>query len=109
MFMLSALMPLLTLDATLNTSDSNIESFDAVSSPPKPPSAPKSKPMKNIVQEHCQKNGMQIPIYNTVKDAGMFIATVTVNGVEYVGTPHIMKKTAEQNAAKKVIEQLGLK
>lgn len=52
---------------------------------------------------------MQIPIYNTIKDSGMFIATVTVNGVEYVGTPHIMKKTAEQNAAKKVCEQLGLK
>ena len=74
-----------------------------------PPSALKAKPMKNVVQEYCQKNGMQIPIYITIKDSGMFISTVTVNGVEYVGTPHIMKKTAEQNAAKRAYEELGLK
>lgn len=52
---------------------------------------------------------MAIPSYATVKDSGMHISTVTLNGVDYVATPHIMKKTAEQNAAKKAIEELGVK
>lgn len=68
-----------------------------------------SKSMKNIVQEHCQKNGMPIPTYTTIKDSGMNISTINVNGTDYVGTPHIMKKTAEQNAAKKAVEELALK
>lgn len=73
----------------------------------KSPTAPKS--MKNHLQEYCQKNGMDIPCYVTVQSDGLQIATVTVNSVGYVGTPHIMKKTAEQNAAKKAIEELGVK
>lgn len=52
---------------------------------------------------------MAIPAYSTIKDSGMHISTVTINGVDYVGTPHVMKKTAEQNAAKKAFEGLGMK
>lgn len=73
------------------------------------PAAAVPKSMKNVIQEYCQKNGIPIPSYSTVKDSGMNISTITVNGVEYVGTPHAMKKTAEQNAAKKAIEELGVK
>lgn len=102
------------LDASLNAGDTNVPAVPTtapaagISESPNPV-APKSKPLKNIVQEYCQQNGLKLPVYNTVKDSGMFIATVNVNGVDYVGTPHIMKKTAENNSAKKVCESLGLK
>lgn len=72
------------------------------------------KPLyKNMLQELCQKNGYELPVYKTEKVAGpmhppIFLSTVTVNGTEFTAMQTFNAiKPAEHAAAKLALESLS--
>lgn len=59
---------------------------------------------KILLQEHAQRKGLRLPIYDTQKSGPvhmpLFISTVEVGGKSFQGQEAKTKKAAEMNAAK---------
>ncbi|KAL5228301.1 hypothetical protein ABZP36_016566 [Zizania latifolia] len=59
---------------------------------------------KNLLQELAQKQGLSLPVYNTISDGSVhvpiFKSTVKFQGESFQGEPGNSKKQAELNAAK---------
>jgi len=64
---------------------------------------------KDVLMRYCQSNAYDLPIYELVDDTNrMFYIRVIVNGNAYGEGVSGTKKTAEQLAAKRSIDQLGV-
>jgi len=66
--------------------------------------------MKNRLQEHFQKNGLDFPTYEVVHNerGKTYSATVVVCGVQYSGCSYPSKKAAEASAAEVAMISLGI-
>jgi len=66
--------------------------------------------MKNRLQEHCQKQGIAFPIYESQhSEAGKtYSAKVIVSGKQYFGVSFPAKKAAEASAAEVALVSLGI-
>ncbi|XP_058827519.1 protein Son-like [Topomyia yanbarensis] len=68
----------------------------------------------SILAEYCSKQRIDLPIYRAVVDEGPihaknYVFKVIVNGIEYEAeTGSHIKKSAQSEAAKKCLQQLGL-
>lgn len=63
---------------------------------------------KNILQEYCQKNGFNLPSYQTSKTLdGLFISEVTVHHKKYNGKAFSKKRDAEVDAADKANQKIN--
>jgi hypothetical protein len=62
---------------------------------------------KNQLQELCQSQRLDPPVYTAQKQNGCWISSVCVNGISYTGTPSIRKIDSEQSAARKLYRVLA--
>jgi hypothetical protein len=67
-----------------------------------------SKPSKNILQEYCQKNKIDLPVYNSTATNGGYRSTVRVLKLETFSDVKVKKVDAESQAAEKMIRLLNL-
>lgn len=63
------------------------------------------KSSKNLLQEYCHRNDIDLPVYNQVNQSGTWISTISLDGKEMFaeGTS---KKQADKNAANKMMIHL---
>jgi len=67
-------------------------------------------PMKNQLQQYCQKQKLTLPTYECEHNADekTYCALVTVNGAQYFGVSLPSKKAAEASAAEVALISLGV-
>lgn len=62
---------------------------------------------KSVLQQHCQKQKLDLPVYQVESVPTGFRATVTIAGQSFVGLPAPKKREAQAMAAEAALEGLG--
>lgn len=94
---------------------SSTPTVQKISAPVLPPSEllTAAKPItftshKNKLQEYCQKSKIDMPVYSSNRENGVFTCTVQVAGSAYTSGGCNTKKGSEQTAANVALKALGI-
>lgn len=101
--------------STPSVQHSSIPTVQKISAPVSAPSEPlaAAKPTmftshKNKLQEYCQKSRLDMPVYSSNRENGVFTCTVKVAGSAYTSSGCNTKKGSEQTAANVALKALGI-
>lgn len=101
--------------STPSVQHSSIPTVQKISAPVLAPSEPLTAAKattftshKNKLQEYCQKSRLDMPVYSSNRENGVFTCTVKVAGSTYTSNGCNTKKGSEQTAANVALKALGI-